>query len=174
MSRHGSAWLERRDGANWDVKLFLQSCKRRFRGKVPVFGDGVAGTNKKLCRDTKNTCVGGRNPYVAPCPISHVPVVVCRLAGIRTRGRSLVSKKPAAGANRRTPPNGGRDLKQRRTGLFRLCWPPKPTHRRGLSILPHVRRGAHPIQTKATHPAGSCRAGESVHGASTGWMFRRL
>ncbi|MFM2443235.1 MAG: hypothetical protein RJB09_421 [Pseudomonadota bacterium] len=152
MSRHGSAWLERRDGANWDVKLFLQSCKRRFRGKAPVFGNSAAGTNKKLCRDTKNTCVGGRNPYVAPCPISHVPVVVCRLAGIRTRGRSLVSKKPAAGANRRTPPNGGRDLKQRRTGLFRLCRPSKGRRTEEACLSCRAcGAGAHPFPNDGHH-----------------------
>src|SRR5580692_949122 len=56
--------------------------------------------------------------YLCACPISHVPVVVCRLAGIRTRGRLTAGKDRQPEANRRTPPNGGRDLKQRRTGLF--------------------------------------------------------
>ena len=61
------------------------------------------------------------------------------------------SEKPAAGANRRTPPNGGRDLKQRRTGLFRLCRPlQRPAYRRGLSLLPGVRTGFPPFQAVAT------------------------
>jgi hypothetical protein len=60
-------------------------------------------------------------------PKSHVPVVVCRLVGIRTRGRlTTLQKKPAAGGE---PANSvsaeDRDLKQRRTGLFRLCRPSK-------------------------------------------------
>jgi hypothetical protein len=45
-------------------------------------------------------------------------------------------------ANRRTPPNGGRDLKQRRTGLFwSLPTLQRSAYRRGLSILPGVRKG---------------------------------
>ena len=89
-------------------------------------------------------------------PKSHVPVVVCRLAGIRTRGRSLVSKKPAAGANRRTPPNGGRDLKQRRTGLFRLCWPSKGWRTEeaclscrtcGRELIPSIRWPLNPLDS---------------------------
>lgn len=59
-------------------------------------------------------------------PKSHVPVVVCRSAANRTRGRGSVEIKPAAGGE---PANSvsaeDRDLKQRRTGLFRLCWPSK-------------------------------------------------
>jgi hypothetical protein len=60
-------------------------------------------------------------------PKSHVPVVVCRSAGIRTRGRLTALKKDRQPeANRRTSPNEGRDLKQRRTGLFwSLSAPPK-------------------------------------------------
>ena len=30
----------------------------------------------------------GANPYLRRCPISHVPVAVCRSVGIRTRGRT--------------------------------------------------------------------------------------
>jgi len=29
-----------------------------------------------------------QKPYFQPCPISHVPVVVCQSVGIRTRGRT--------------------------------------------------------------------------------------
>jgi hypothetical protein len=79
---------------------------------------------QRLERSEKNTCNVGGFAYLSACPISHVPVVACRLAGIRTRGRSTARKTRQPEANRRTPPNGGRDLKQRRTGLFRLCQNP--------------------------------------------------
>jgi hypothetical protein len=96
--------------------------------------------------------MGGGNAYFPPCPISHVPVVVCRLAGIRTRGRSLVRKKPAAGANRRTPPNGGRDLKQRRTGLFRLCRPSKGRRTEEACLSCRAcGAGAHPLPNDGHH-----------------------
>ena len=45
--------------------------------------------------------------------------------------------------------NGGRGLKQRRSGLFWSRWPSKGQHRRGLSILPAVRIGNFPLQSKA-------------------------
>ena len=58
-------------------------------------------------------------------------------------------------ANRRTPPNGGRDLKQRRTGLFwSLLALQRLNNRRGLSILPGVRKGLNPLQTMAVKPNG--------------------
>jgi hypothetical protein len=76
---------------------------------------------ERVGKAEKKSCKVCRFAYVSACPISHVPVVVCRLAGIRTRGRLTARKTRQPEANRRTPPNGGRDLKQRRTGLFRLC-----------------------------------------------------
>src|SRR6202043_2542847 len=81
---------------------------RNIRGPAR---EPVGKAEKKSC----NVC---RFAYVSAFPISHVPVVVCRLAGIRTRGRLTARKTRQPEANRRTPPNGGRDLKQRRTGLF--------------------------------------------------------
>ena len=61
-------------------------------------------------------------------------------------------KKPAAGANRRTPPNGGRDLKQRRTGLFRLCQISKTGVPKRLVFLAGRADGDPiPFQTKATY-----------------------
>src|SRR5579862_5085083 len=58
----------------------------------------------------------------------------------RPVNRPWKSRQPEA--NRQTPPNGGRDLKQRRTGLFwSLSALQRPSHRRGLSILPGVRKG---------------------------------
>ena len=90
--------------------------------------------------------MGGDAEYMRPCPISHVPVVVCQSVGIRTRGRTAArdgkrmegdgyplksrSRLPPEGSchrtatgsrrrNRRTPNlHGGRSLKQRRNGLF--------------------------------------------------------
>ena len=61
----------------------------------------------------------------------------------RPVNRPLKDRQPEA--NRRTPPNGGRDLKQRRTGLFwSLPALQRPAYRRGLSILPGVRKGISP------------------------------
>jgi hypothetical protein len=36
----------------------------------------------------KNVAKQNKKPYFQPCPISHVPVVVCQSVGIRTRGRT--------------------------------------------------------------------------------------
>ena len=57
--------------------------------------------------------------------------------------------------NRRTPlSNGGRGLKQRRSGLFWSRWPSKGQHRRGLSILSCRPCGTGlPLQSKAAVPA---------------------
>src|SRR5215471_13005646 len=52
-----------------------------------------------------------KNPYLSLCPISHVPVVVCRLAGIRTRGRSTAAQQPAAGGEPANPAKRGTRLK---------------------------------------------------------------
>ena len=74
----------------------------------------------------------------------------------RPVNRQLKDRQPEA--NRQTPPNGGRDLKQRRTGLFRLCQFPNLAYRRGLSFLPGVRNGTIPFQAKAMMQlAAKCR-----------------
>ena len=44
-------------------------------------------------------------------PKSHVPVVACRWAGIRTRGRLTARKKPAAGGEPANPAKRGTRLK---------------------------------------------------------------
>ncbi len=59
----------------------------------------------------------GKRLFLA-LPKSHVPVVACRLAGIRTRGRSTAIRTDSRRRTGEPRPNGGRDLKQRRTGLF--------------------------------------------------------
>jgi hypothetical protein len=83
-----------------------------------------------------------------------VPVVACRLAGIRTRGRSTARKTRQPEANRRTPPNGGRDLKQRRTGLFRLCQNPNWRTEEACLSCRACGRDPIPLQAKATENLG--------------------
>src|SRR5579872_4385640 len=92
-------------------------------------------------------------------PKSHVPVVVCRSAGIRTRGRLTALKKDRQPeANRRTSPNEGRDLKQRRTGLFwSLSAPPKVDLPKRLVSLAGRADGILPFQSMATEPRNAAR-----------------
>src|SRR5690242_10140462 len=90
------------------------------------------------------------------CPISHVPVAVCRSVGSGTRGppaawreKPKLSKKsdrqleakPAHSALSR-----GRGLKQRRSGFLGLCRPPPPARvtEEACSSLPAVRTGLSP------------------------------
>ena len=127
-------------------------------------------TNRKKRRGAqKNACVLRRFAQITESPNTHVPVVVCRSAGIWTRGQSTAPRKDRQPeANRRTPPNGGRDLKQRRTGLFRLCRPlQRSAYRRGLSILPGVRKGLSP-------PNDGCEFRRRGSPATETWLRRSI
>ena len=65
----------------------------------------------------------------------------------RPVNRPLKNRQPEA--NRRTPPNGGRDSKQRRTGLFRLCRPSKGRRHEEACLSCRVCGGDFPFQTMA-------------------------
>ena len=123
----------------------------RFRSRACC-----ARVDQEIWRRVANTTVldtRDESLMCASCPISHVPVAVCRSVGIRTRGRtaawseiaktsclrSSVAPKPLDRQPEAKPAhpalNGGRGLKQRRSGLFWSRWPSKGQHRRGLSII---------------------------------------
>src|SRR5688500_9316100 len=53
---------------------FVSTCKAQAAEICPQ-------PKKIVAKRTQNT-------YFQPCPISHVPVVVCQSVGIRTRGRT--------------------------------------------------------------------------------------
>ena len=78
-------------------------------------------------------------------PNTHVPVVVCRSAGIWTRGQSTVLERPAAGGEPAYPAKRGTRLEATTDRAFLVSvGPPKVGVQRGLSILPGVRTGPFP------------------------------
>ena len=85
----------------------------------------LTALHKFLPCGAETTCIPGKNAYLSRCPNR-----TCLWSCAGGRGSGQEAGQPLANnrqpeANRRTPPNGGRDLKQRRTGLFRLCQFPK-------------------------------------------------
>jgi hypothetical protein len=75
-------------------------------------------------------------------PNTHVPVVVCRSAGIWTRGQSTALERPAAGGKPAHPAQRGTRLEATTDRAFLVSvGPPKADNRRGLSFLPGVRKG---------------------------------
>src|SRR5262249_59137481 len=100
---------------------------------------------EKITRRRKKILATARDSdYVAPRPNSHVPVAVCRSVGIRTRGRTAAWGRVSLPRHRDRQPeakpahpalNGGRGLKQRRSGLFWSRRLSKGRHRRGLFIF---------------------------------------
>src|SRR5580692_10152232 len=118
--------------------------------------------------------------YFRSCPISHVPVAVCRSVGIRTRGRTAASGRryyflaPATGSRRRTgdasSPLATR-LKATTEGIFWLTTRANAGDtERACPSLPAVRNGVSLIRTKAAitvtqrirNPAER-RASQEVH-----------
>ena len=84
-------------------------------------------------------------------PNTHVPVVVCRSAGIRTRGRLTAKRKPAAGGKPANPAHRGTRLEATTDWAF--------------SFLPTVRVGA-------IEEAGlSCRVCGLGSSLSSRWPF---
>ena len=83
-------------------------------------------------------------------PNTHVPVVVCRSAGIWTRGQSTALERPAAGGKPAHPAQRGTRLEATTDRAFLVsAGPPKVGAQRGLSILPGVRTGHFLVQTMA-------------------------
>ena len=83
-------------------------------------------------------------------PNTHVPVVVCRSAGIWTRGQLTAPGRPAAGGEPANPAKRGTRLEATTDRAFLVsAGPPKVGAQRGLSILPGVRTGDFLVQTMA-------------------------
>ena len=108
---------------------------------------------------------GGRSAYLPLAQLSHVPVVACRPVGLRTRGRGdaqvdpeRATRSPGISRKGRQPESetgelrlrGGRDLKQRRSGLF---WSLPALHRPGSLKRHYILAGradrVPPFQAKA-------------------------
>ena len=62
--------------------------RRLSRSRAPRRRLRQQFANEFRARAAKKSCIRGANHLFATCPISHVPVAVCRSVGIRTRGRT--------------------------------------------------------------------------------------
>jgi hypothetical protein len=105
--------------------------------------------HRRFCE--KNTCNAWRIAYLCSCPISHVPVVVCWLAGIRTRGRLTAAKGSAAGGEPANPAKRGTRLKATTDRAFSSL----PASKAGLPkrlvfLAGRAERDLIPIQAMAT------------------------
>ena len=101
-----------------------------------------------LCAETP--CAEARFVQIVTLPNTHVPVVVCRSAGIWTRGQLTVLGRPAAGGEPANPAQRGTRLEATTDRAFLVsAGPPKVGAQRGLSILPGVRTGHFLVQTMA-------------------------
>ena len=96
-----------------------------------------------LFASTQETpCAEARFAQIVILPNTHVPVVVCRSAGIWTRGQLTVLGRPAAGGEPANPAKRGTRLEATTDRAFLVsAGPPKVGAQRGLSILPGVRTG---------------------------------
>ena len=98
----------------------------------------------------ENSCAKARFTQIVILPNTHVPVVVCRSAGIWTRGQLTVLGRPAAGGEPANPAKRGTRLEATTDRAFLVsAGPPKVGAQRGLSILPGVRTGHFLVQTMA-------------------------
>src|SRR5271156_4751050 len=91
---------------------------------------------------SETPCAQARFEQIVFLPNTHVPVVVCRSAGIWTRGQSTAPGRPAAGGEPANPAKRGTRLEATTDRAFLVsAGPPKVGAQRGLSILPGVRTG---------------------------------
>jgi hypothetical protein len=98
----------------------------------------------------ENSCAKARFTQIVILPNTHVPVVVCRSAGIWTRGQLTVLGRPAAGGEPANPAKRGTRLEATTDRAFLVsAGPPKVGAQRGLSFLPGVRTGHFLVQTMA-------------------------
>jgi hypothetical protein len=105
----------------------------------------VTIAQKMFALDEKIPCAGARFTQLVVLPNTHVPVVVCRSAGIWTRGQSTARGRPAAGGEPANPAKRGTRLEATTDRAFLVSvGPPKVGVQRGLSILPGVRTGPFP------------------------------
>ena len=135
------------------ANLSLQRCdaRQKFRARAKI------------------SCTARQITYLRNCPISHVPVAVCRSVGIRTRGRTAArseigrsqglrslaapNTRPAAGGETGEPRSQrGTRLKATTERAFLVSAglpPPARVTEEACSSLPAVRIGISPIQSKA-------------------------
>src|SRR3954452_2593932 len=74
-----------------------------------------------------------QNTYFQPCPISHVPVVVCQSVGIRTRGRTAAKGWKNRGSSNKRPASLSRDAVEGLTIPCNRDWQPEANRRTPLS-----------------------------------------
>src|SRR5271154_17208 len=99
---------------------------------------------------SETPCAQARFEQIVVLPNTHVPVVVCRSAGIWTRGQSTARGRPAAGGEPANPAKRGTRLEATTDRAFLVsAGPPKVGAQRGLSFLPGVRTGHLLVQTMA-------------------------
>jgi hypothetical protein len=121
--------------------------RRRRLSESQRFANAVT---KFLARSQETSCAEARFEQIINLPNTHVPVVVCRSAGIWTRGQSTAPGRPAAGGEPAHPAKRGTRLEATTDRAFLVsAGPPKVGAQRGLSILPGVRTGFFLVQTMA-------------------------
>src|SRR6266436_172983 len=100
-----------------------------------MFARRSQGAVRQICpQPKKNVAKQTQKTYFQPCPISHVPVVVCQSVGIRTRGRTAAKGwKNRGSLFFEWPASLSRDAVE---GLCILCnrdWQPEANRRTPLS-----------------------------------------
>jgi hypothetical protein len=118
--------------------------------RLSALGRTDACRAKLFASAKENSCAKARFTQIVILPNTHVPVVVCRSAGIWTRGQLTVPGRPAAGGEPANPAKRGTRLEATTDRAFLVsAGPPKVGAQRGLSILPGVRTGHFLVQTMA-------------------------
>ena len=155
----GSRWSMLGDAALFARLLSMRSLDAAVPEPTLVVtfaSDRFAGSprpplaRKLLAPGRKNPCAGARFAQIVMSPNTHVPVVVCRSAGIWTRGQLTALGRPAAGGEPAYPAQRGTRLEATTDRAFLVSvGPPKVGAQRGLSILPGVRTGYFLVQTMA-------------------------
>jgi hypothetical protein len=113
-------------------------------------GRGGACRANLFASAQETPCAEARFAQIVILPNTHVPVVVCRSAGIWTRGQLTVLGRPAAGGEPANPAKRGTRLEATTDRAFLVsAGPPKVGAQRGLSFLPGVRTGHFLVQTMA-------------------------
>jgi hypothetical protein len=119
--------------------------------RLPAVHERTGACRTKLFTGgEENSCAKARFTQIVILPNTHVPVVVCRSAGIWTRGQLTVLGRPAAGGEPANPAKRGTRLEATTDRAFLVsAGPPKVGAQRGLSFLPGVRTGHLLVQTMA-------------------------
>ena len=127
-------------------------CPRKLegRGRAAQFPWNRPSRTKLFASTRETPCAEARFAQIVTLPNTHVPVVVCRSAGIWTRGQLTVLGRPAAGGEPANPAKRGTRLEATTDRAFLVsAGPPKVGAQRGLSFLPGVRTGHFLVQTMA-------------------------